>query len=866
MSNIENTHKKTQLETQLRQALEREEFRLYYQPKLDLVTGQIVGMEALIRWEHPVTSMISPLDFIPLAEETGLILPIGEWVLRTACKQNKAWQDMGLPPFVMAVNLSACQISQPHLVEMVQQIIEDNGIPSKYLELEITESMMMDVPSALPVLKELKQMGVQISLDDFGTGYSSLQYLKEFPIDTIKIDQSFVRHCTEDSKDSTLVKAIIAMSHQLNLKVVAEGVETKDDLVFLQQHLCNMGQGYFFSKPLPPNKIVEKFHEIEQIIHREGIPQEINRQKWLEEELENARQELRDTVRQQQGMIFKFIKKNNRFLHTLCDGEMLYRANLTPEQIVGKEVFDFLPFEEAESKRNYYQRAWNGEERVLYEGQVNGIWYLASLRPIRRGGQVNEVIGSCVDISERKWIEEKYKKLIMTTPEPIIVYHGEFIQYANPACIQLFGTSSLEELVGKSIKDYFHPESVHIIERRIQEMNQIGTPVPPTEETIIRVDGTQIHLEVTGITISHEGKPAFLMMYHDITERKRNEEAIQRSEAKFRLIAENTLDLIEVIDTKGNIRYASPSHQKVLGYSPNDLEGNRVFDWIHPDDSPRIFNRYDHSILTKKSFYVDFRYKHANGNWIYLEAQGTPVIDGNQKVESLVVVARDNSKRRKAEEAIRKTERLSVVGQLAAGVAHEIRNPLTSIKGFVQLLQHSPYTNLILSEIHKLESIVGEFLNLAKPPSTEKKKVNVNTLLQQTVEQFESPALMKNIEFLQQYEDDLPSIHCEENKIKQVVINLLQNSIEGMLNGGTISIHSIRHSHKSIKFCIIDQGIGISEERLKHVGEPYFSNKEKGIGLGLLICEKIVREHGGTLIIESIVNKGTTIHVILPIK
>jgi PAS domain S-box-containing protein len=866
VSNIENTDKKTQLETQLRQASEREEFRMRYQPKLDLVTGKIVGMEALIRWEHPVTGMISPLDFIPLAEETGLILPIGEWVLRTACKQNKTWQDMGLPPFVMAVNLSACQISQPHFVEMVQQIIEDNGIPPKYLELEITESMMMDVPSALPVLQELKRMGVQISLDDFGTGYSSLHYLKEFPIDIVKIDQSFVRHCTEDSKDATLVKAIIAMSHQLNLKVVAEGVETKDDLVFLQQHLCNMGQGYFFSKPLPPNKIVEKFYEIEQIIHREGIPQEVNRQKWLEEELKKARQELRDTVRQQQGMIFKFIKKNNRFIHTLCDGEMLYRANLTPEQIVGKEVYDFLPFEEAESKRNHYQRAWNGEENVTYEGQVNVIWYLASLRPIRRGGQVNEVIGSCMDISERKKIEEKYKKLVVHTPEPIIVYHGEIIQYANPACIQLLGASSLKELVGKSILNYFHPESVQIIEKRIQEMNQIGTPVLPTEETIVRKDGKRIHIEVTGITIHHEGKPAFLMMYHDITERKRNEETIQRSEAKFRLIAENTQDLIQVIDTKGNTRYASPSHQKVLGYLPNELEGNRVFKWIHPDDFPRIFNRYIDSILNKRLFYVDFRYKHANGNWIYLEAQGTPVMGENQKVESLVVVARDYTKRRKAEDAIRKTERLSVVGQLAAGVAHEIRNPLTSIKGFVQLLQHSPYTNLILSEIHKLESMVGEFLTLAKPPSPEIKIVNVKSLLQQTISLYESQALLQNIEIVQQFGDDVPAIHGDENKIKQVVMNILQNSIDAMPNGGTIFIQLFRYDDTSIKICFIDQGIGISEERLKYIGEPYFSNKEKGIGLGLLICEKIIREHGGILRIESRINKGTTVQVILPIK
>ncbi|NEO56438.1 MAG: EAL domain-containing protein [Okeania sp. SIO3B5] len=243
------------LETDLHNALKRSEFQVYYQPKVNIKTGKITGAEALVRWCHPKKGLVSPAEFIPLAEETGLIIPIGEWVLRTACNQTRIWQELGFGLLEIAVNLSRCQFTQRNIQERVIKIIQETGLKANYLELEITESLVMQNEKAATQIMEVWQnFGINISMDDFGTGYSSLSYLREFPFDVIKIDRCFIRNITEDSKTEAITIAIIQMAHNLNLKVVAEGVETQSELDFLRKYDCDEIQGYLFSPPLPTSK------------------------------------------------------------------------------------------------------------------------------------------------------------------------------------------------------------------------------------------------------------------------------------------------------------------------------------------------------------------------------------------------------------------------------------------------------------------------------------------------------------------------------------------------------------------------------------------------------------------------------------
>ena len=255
----DEAQERVRIESALRKALERDEFVLHYQPQVDLASGKIIGMEALIRWQHPELGMVPPMRFISVAEDTGLIVPIGAWVMRTACLQNRAWHDAGLGQLRVAVNLSARQFASNDLLDNISAVLDESGLDPHCLEIELTESLFMsDVSLAVELLHNMKALGVNLSIDDFGTGYSSLSYLSRFPIDVLKIDRSFVTNITRDANDAALVASIINLAHNLKLSVIAEGVETEEQLDYLRSHGCDEMQGYYVSRPLPADQF-ERF-------------------------------------------------------------------------------------------------------------------------------------------------------------------------------------------------------------------------------------------------------------------------------------------------------------------------------------------------------------------------------------------------------------------------------------------------------------------------------------------------------------------------------------------------------------------------------------------------------------------------------
>lgn len=738
-------------ESDLYLALVRQELLLHYQPVVDLKSGQVIGAEALLRWNHPEKGVLFAKQFLSSAKEGGALSSTEEWIVHQVCKQNKRWQNAGIPPFIVSVNISAFPLVQEDLVKVVADALRESGLEAKYLELEITEKMAMDAERAIDILFQLKQLGVSISVDDFGRGYSSLNYLKRFPIDKLKVDQSFIQGCTEDEREKSVVKTIIGMAKNMRLQVVAEGVETREQLVFLQQNLCDAAQGYLIGKPVSADELMANLAQVRDVVPRLGIGREQTALLCRQEMLAEARLELSEALKNQQGMTFKFVKQGQRYIHTLCEGELLHRMGMVSEEIVGKELHEFLPAEVAERKTKMYDRAWNGGEDLSYEGICNGVHYLAALRPIFQGGKVKEVIASCIDI----------------------------------------------------------------------------------------------------------------------TKLKKAEEAMRTSEAKYRLIAENMSDVIVVLNREGIITYVSPAVTAVMGLAPEDIQNQHLANFILPKEQEKVNQAVQQLIEWKLPQQISFSSVHKNRTKLILEAKGSPVLGNCSEVQLIIFIVRNITAQVHSEEFLQKIDKLAVVGHLAAGVAHEIRNPVTSIKGFVQLLKKDngkqEYFDIMLAEFHHLEKILREFVFLTGQRPAQYEQADVGNILASVIAYLQEKSAVHRLQLNMTGAEEL-TIWCDPGQIRQLFVNLLSNAIEAMPDGGRIQVEMLPEGYDRVKIRIADEGCGMSEERLKRLGEPFYSTKEKGTGLGLMISYKIIEYHRGYVHFSSEPEQGTTVEVVLPLN
>lgn len=344
---------------------------------------------------------------------------------------------------------------------------------------------------------------------------------------------------------------------------------------------------------------------------------------------------------------------------------------------------------------------------------------------------------------------------------------------------------------------------------------------------------------------------------------------VESSESKYRLIAENTSDLIMLMNKEQSISYFSPSHEMVLGFPTSDLEKFELCKIVHPDDVTMFRNSIMRMFEQKESQTMEFRLRHKEGHWIEFESRCMPVRGETEAIENIVLISRDISERKKSEEILLQSEKLSIVGELAAGVAHEIRNPLTTIKGFVQLykVENSSieYNDLLLSELERIEAITSELLTLGKPQAVQLDRTNIRELIENTLELLAPQALMNNIQFNLKFEDAPLIVTAEKNQLKQVFLNILKNAIEAMPNGGDVYIHLNKGLLDECVISIQDQGYGIPEELLPRLGEPFYSLKEKGTGLGIMICHKILKQHHGSITYKSQIQQGTTVEIKLPL-
>ncbi|WP_251551523.1 ATP-binding protein [Neobacillus muris] len=362
---------------------------------------------------------------------------------------------------------------------------------------------------------------------------------------------------------------------------------------------------------------------------------------------------------------------------------------------------------------------------------------------------------------------------------------------------------------------------------------------------------------------------SYLKLYRLNDRLKAMYKLVEESESNYRLIAENTSDLIKVMDKDHRIRYFSPSHKHVLGYELEELEGMELIGWIHPDDAAN-FGSTIQLMFEKKQFYsMEFRFRHKDGRFIEFESRCMPVKGEHGSIEHIVIVSRDISERKKSEEMLLQSEKLSIVGELAAGVAHEIRNPLTTIKGFVQLYKAQnvtfEYSDLLLNELERIEAITSEMLTLGKPQAVKLVLADARELIESTVELISPQALMNGVEIRVTAEESGFFITCEQNQLKQVFLNLFKNAIEAMPGGGKIQVQLRKGEEGICMVSIKDQGCGIPAEILPRLGEPFYTLKEKGTGLGIMICTKIIKQHHGTITFESKENEGTLVQIQLPL-
>ncbi|ARU62735.1 hypothetical protein CBW65_18505 [Tumebacillus avium] len=565
-------------------------------------------------------------------------------------------------------------------------------------------------------------------------------------------------------------------------------------------------------------------------------------------------------------------------------------GNPACQKITGYTVAEWSKFSmrqmlsEASFERCYehFQKAVQGIpqkfELPLVRKDGQPIELTVTLIPIIVDEKVTGVYGIAKDITERKRSElelratkEQLESFISNSPDAIYMCDLDgFVHQVNPGFVRMFGYAA-DEVIGGKIRLIIPDELFNDELERLKEVWASNWQYNCIDTIRRHKDGRYLNINLTLSPVRDSNGYVIGMVgiARDMTARQEMEEALRQSEAKYRLITENMSDLIGVSNRDGLLEYASPSFKTLTGFGPEMLEGKQGFPLLHPDDGREMAKHILKVLRDKEPFQTQFRTLRTDGHYLLIEGHGAPVLNEEGEVDAVVIVGRDITERERTEELLRKSDKLSVVGELAAGVAHEIRNPLTAIKGFIQLLQmggsnKAHYYEIMMSELDRIEFIINEFLVLAKPQAVRYQKKDIRTLLNSIAALLDTQAILNNVVIRMEYEADFPLIECEENRLKQVFVNVMKNAIEAMPGGGELLIQAQQTPDDQVMLRFTDTGCGIPESRIPKLGEPFYTTKEKGTGLGLMVSYKIIEEHEGMIAVTSVVDEGTVVEILLP--
>ncbi|MCF6410916.1 PAS domain-containing sensor histidine kinase [Pseudalkalibacillus salsuginis] len=611
----------------------------------------------------------------------------------------------------------------------------------------------------------------------------------------------------------------------------------------------------------------------------QGFCVDISKKKETENQLKEREYYFRTLFKYHPDGIFT-LNKEGKFL--FVNPAVLSICGYTENELISSCFIQLSAPEEREKVKDFFDQTRDGKildfETTVFHKDGHPVKVQVTNIPIIVDDEVHSIYGIIHDITQQKksekelhLLKDRLASMIHHSADSIAIFDmDDQLVNANPTFESFYGWKA-GELIGKKVP--YIPEEYKDEYGQILKEVKKGNKFTSIETTRITKDGSNFYASVTLSPLEDEEGNiiGYSAITRDINKQKIAQEALRKQNEHYRIITEHTMDLINVFRPNGQILYSSPSHKMILGYNAGgfkDMEWTKV---IHPEDLGAVIQSIVNMKQTKDSSKIEFRVKNADGNWVVLECYGTVVLNQKNEVESFVTISRDITERKQTEDFLRKSEKLAVLGELAAGIAHEIRNPLTSLKGFTHLLkanaadENLEYYDIMLSELERINTIVGEFMMLAKPQPRNVKPNDISKILKEATSLLEAQANLYNIQLLLDF-DSVLIVNCEADQMKQVFINLMKNAIESMeSSGGLLVIRTISYKD-SVTISFIDEGCGIPEEKLSNVGEPFYTTKEKGTGLGMMICNKIIENHHGSISIESELDKGTKVTITLPLS